>query len=128
MQAYLSCILLIASALAVCSAVQIKVGIYNNIPGLDNDGLQAAYKEMIENDFKQYCQENNIADCSVNAVVQPSAYNPYSGSLADYLDPKKQGFDILEIDIGYTLGEFAVRFLHACYNKSSKVADTLMYR
>ena len=103
MQAHLSYILLIASALAVCSAVQIKVGIYNYIPDLNNDGLQA-YKEMIENDFKLYCETNLlITDCSVEAVVNSSVYDPY-GDLADYLE--NQGFDILEIDTGYTLGEF----------------------
>ena len=108
MQGHINCILLLASALAVCSAVQIKVGIYNYIPDLNNDGLQA-YKEMIQNDFKLYCEANLlIADCSVDAVVDSSVYDPY-GNLADYLE--NQGFDILEIDTGYTLGEFAMRFL-----------------
>ena len=67
----------------------IKVGIYNAIPDLDDDGLES-YKRMIEEEFKDRTAH------TVDAVVDPNEYNPYSNSveLEDLLDE----FDVLEID------------------------------
>ena len=68
---------------------EIKVGIYNAIPDLDDDGLES-YKRMIEREF-----EDKTAH-TVDAVVDPRDYNPYSerAELEDFLDD----FDVLEID------------------------------
>ena len=73
--------------LYVCSAAFLRVGIYNEIPDLGNDGL-ASYSEMIEDGF-------NSNQHTVDAVVNPSEYNPY-GNLTDYLS--EDGFDLIEMD------------------------------
>ena len=66
---------------------QLKVGIYNEIPDLDNDGL-ASYKNMIESEY-------NNQDHTVDAVVDPNQYSPY-GDLNTYLSA--DGFDLIEMD------------------------------
>ena len=73
---------------SVCVAVQLKVGIYNEIPDLNNDQL-ASYKNLIESGF-------NNQDHTVDAVVNPSQYSPYCGNLENYLSA--DGFDLIEID------------------------------
>ena len=73
--------------LYLCSAVELKVGIYNEIPDLANDGL-ASYKAMIEGGF-------NNDDHTVDAVVDKDQYSPY-GILTDYLS--EDGFDLIEMD------------------------------
>ena len=73
---------------SVCVAVQLKVGIYNDIPDLNNDQL-ASYKNLIESGF-------NNQDHTVDAVVNPSQYSPYDGNLDNYLSA--DGFDLIEMD------------------------------
>ena len=73
--------------LCVCSAVNLRVGIYNEIPDLAKDGL-ASYKAMIESGF-------NNEYHTVDAVVDPSEYSPY-GNLTAYLS--QNGFDLIEMD------------------------------
>ena len=73
--------------LFVCSAVHIRVGIYNEIPDLNNDKL-ASYKNMIESGF-------NVATHKVDAVVDTAQYSPY-GDLNAYL--AADGFDLIEMD------------------------------
>ena len=79
--------LLFMQLLYLSSAVQLKVGIYNEIPDLGNDGL-VSYKNMIQNGF-------NDDNHEVDAVVDASQYSPY-GNLNDYLSA--DGFDLIEID------------------------------
>ena len=73
--------------LYLCSAVKLKVGIYNEIPDLANDGL-ASHKAMIEGGF-------NTDDHTVDAVVDKDQYSPY-GILTDYLS--EDGLDLIEMD------------------------------
>ena len=73
---------------SICLALQqLKVGIYNEIPDLDNDGL-ASYKNFIESGY-------NNQDHTVDAVVDPNQYSPY-GDLNTYLSA--DGFDLIEMD------------------------------
>ena len=74
--------------LCVYSAVNLRVGIYNEIPDLAKDDLKS-YKTMIEKGF-------NDEQHTVDAVVDKSQYYPYSGKLAEYLS--KDGFDLIEMD------------------------------
>ena len=67
---------------------QLKVGIYNDIPDLNNDGL-VSYKNMIESGY-------NNQDHIVDAVVDPNQYNPYDGHLNTSLSA--DGFDLIEMD------------------------------
>ena len=69
---------------------QLKVGIYNDIPDLNNDGL-ASYKNMIESGY-------NNQDHTVDAVVDPKKYKPYGGLLNTYLSNSTDGFDLIEMD------------------------------
>ena len=73
-----------------CSAVELKVGIYNKIPDLANDS-PASYKSMIEEGF-------NNDDHTVHAVVDTDQlqYSPYDGKLKDYLS--EDGFGLIEMD------------------------------
>ena len=80
-------VLLFMQLLYLSSAVRLKVGIYNEIPDLGNDGL-VSYKNMIQNGF-------NDDDHEVDAVVDASQYSPYE-NLNDYLSA--DGFDLIEID------------------------------
>ena len=69
------------------AAVNLKVGLYNEIPDLQGDGL-ATYKAMVEEGF-------NSNDHTVDAIVDPAVYSPY-GDLKYYLE--LGGFDLIEID------------------------------
>ena len=80
-------IVLYIQLLSACSAVHMKVGIYNEIPDLNNDKL-ASYKNMIESGF-------NDATHTVDAVVDTAQYSPY-GDLNAYL--AADGFDLIEMD------------------------------
>ena len=83
-------VLVLLKILYLCSAspVQLSVGIYNEIPDLNTDGL-ASYKQMIETGFQSDAHE-------VNAVVNKQEYDPY-GDLVTYLSA--DGFDLIEMDM-----------------------------
>lgn len=74
------------SLFSVGLTVKLKVGIYNQIPDLNGDGLKS-YKDLIEDGF-------NNDDHSINAVVNDD-YNPY-GNLKEFLSA--DGFDLIEMD------------------------------
>lgn len=67
-------------------AVELKLGVYNEIPDVNDDNLQS-YKNMIETGY-------NNSDHTVNAVVN-SSYDPY-GNLTKYI--VDDSYDLLEID------------------------------
>ena len=69
------------------NTVQLKVGLYNYIPDLQNDGL-ASYKSMIEDGF-------NCHKYTVNVIVNKTLYSPY-GSIRKYLE--EDCFDLIEVD------------------------------
>ena len=69
------------------NTVQLKVGLYNYIPDLQNDGL-ASYKSMIEGGF-------NCHKYTVNVIVNKTLYSPY-GNIRKYLE--EDGFDLIEVD------------------------------
>ena len=69
------------------AAVQLRVGLYNEIPDLGNDKL-ASYKAMVEKGY-------NNEDHAVDAIVDSAMYNPY-GDLEKYI--ADCDFDLLEID------------------------------
>ena len=69
------------------NTVQLKVGLYNYIPDLQNDGL-ASYKSMIEDGF-------NCHKYTVNVIVNKTLYSPY-GNIRKYLE--EDGFDLIEVD------------------------------
>jgi len=78
---------LLACLTLTSEGIELKVGIYNHIPDLQEDGL-LTYKNMIQNDFE------SATTHTVNAVVDGSQYDAY-GDLNAYLNGD---FDILEID------------------------------
>ena len=82
-------VLIVMESLYLCSAVKLKVGIYNEIPDLGNDGL-TSYKHMIEKGFNDMCHMH-----TVDAVVDKALYSPYA-NLNDYLS--EDGFDLIEMD------------------------------
>ena len=82
-------LLVFVQLISVCLAVQLKVGIYNQIPDLNNDHL-ASYKELIEAGIN-----NDGEGYTVDAVVDSKEYNPY-GKLEIYLS--SDGFDLIEMD------------------------------
>jgi hypothetical protein len=73
---------------SVCLAIELTVGIYNEIPDLNGDNF-TSYKNLIEGDFNN---ENH----TVNVIVNKALYNPY-GDLKKYLSP--DGFDMIEMDM-----------------------------
>ena len=69
------------------AGVQLRVGLYNEIPDLGNDKL-VSYKAMIEKGY-------NNEDHTVDAIVDSAMYNLY-GDLEKYI--ADGDFDLLEID------------------------------
>eukprot|EP00800_Vazella_pourtalesii_P021734 TRINITY_DN81_c1_g1_i3.p1 TRINITY_DN81_c1_g1~~TRINITY_DN81_c1_g1_i3.p1 ORF type:complete len:437 (-),score=36.43 TRINITY_DN81_c1_g1_i3:1441-2751(-) len=86
--------LLVLQTLSSTSAINLKVGIYNEIPDLGKDHL-ASYQKLIQDGFAAYSQGN-----TVDAVVDKDLYSPYA-DLAPYLTA--DNFDLIEIDTA-TLG------------------------
>lgn len=86
MQAAFSGLLLLAGCGLTVAAVQLRVGLYNEIPDLQRDKL-ATYKSMVETSF-------NTSEHTVEAVVDTTTYSPYSSNLREYLN----NFDLIEID------------------------------
>ena len=84
-------VLVFLQFLYLSSAVELRVGIYNEIPDLGDDNL-ISYKNMIEKGF------NSIGEHTVDAVVEQKEYSPY-GSLNNYLSIN--GFDLIEMDTAY---------------------------
>ena len=83
-------VLIFLQFLYLSSAVELRVGIYNEIPDLGGDYL-TSYKDMIERGF-------NSIEHTVDAVVEQKEYSPY-GNLSDYLSIN--GFDLIEMDTAY---------------------------
>ena len=83
----------------------IRVGLYNYIPDLNDDKL-ASYKEMVENEFRQYSL-NRGKDFEVDAVVNTSVYDPYAGVTVLEQSLVDGSFDMLEIDT-VSLRKFSV--------------------
>ena len=81
-------VLVFLQFLYLSSAVELRVGIYNEIPDLGDDNL-VSYKDMIEKGF------NSIGEHTVDAVVEQKEYYPY-GNLNEYLSI--DGFDLIEMD------------------------------
>ena len=69
------------------NTVQLKVGLYNYVPDLQNDEL-ASYKSMIEDGF-------NCHKYTVNVIVNKTLYSPY-GSIRKYLE--EDVFDLIKIE------------------------------
>ncbi|XP_064403379.1 uncharacterized protein LOC135348918 [Halichondria panicea] len=82
-------VLLVVCVFAHCvvSQIELKVGLYNSIPDLNDDGLKSL-KDMVERGF-------STDDHSVNAIVSTDEYDPYL-NLSQYL--QEDGFDLIEID------------------------------
>ena len=83
---FISIQLLVAWICLTSASIDLKVGLYNEIPDLQCDKL-ASYKSMIEQGF-------NNEDHTVNAVVNKADYSPYDDKLDKYL----KDFDLIEID------------------------------
>lgn len=85
--------LVVAQLLCATLALELKVGLYNEIPDLGGDKLES-YKQMVEEGF---------TEATVNAVVNTSLYNVYDyDALKEYLTVGN--FDLIEIDTS-TLGQ-----------------------
>ena len=82
---FLSCILTIQ---VVVESATIYVALYNSIPDLNEDSLDS-YKNLVESEFKEYCNDKHDV-----MVVVDEEYYPYSDDLKKYL----KSFDIIEID------------------------------
>ena len=81
--------LIVVTQLLGTSCVELKVGLYNEIPDLDDDEL-SSYKKMVEDGF-------NSGDHVLDAVVNSSEYSPYAEDLSQYLTA--DGFDLIELDV-----------------------------
>ena len=92
MQVTVTSLLLFVQLLSLTSAVELKVGIYNEIPDLGNDHL-ASYKAMIQKGFSDATQSIHTVD----AVVDKTKYSPYDGKLKEHLSAE-HGFDLIEMD------------------------------
>lgn len=87
----LTCV--VVHLVSIGQAVDLRVGVYNYIPDLNNDGL-ASYKNLIQNGFQSFAEGN-----TVDAVVDKEDYDPY-GNLTEFLSPDSShsGFDFIELD------------------------------
>ena len=94
LKALVSAVFLVAFVGVVSATVTLKVGLYNYIPDLNNNGLQS-YNAMIEDGFNSI-NENEQVDTIVDKLV----YNPF-GNLTKYI--LDDGFDLLEINLYISL-------------------------
>ena len=74
LKALVSAVFLVAFVGVVSATVTLKVGLYNYIPDLNNDGLQS-YNAMIEDGFNSI-NENEQVDTIVDKLV----YNPFGST------------------------------------------------
>ena len=110
-------VLVVMQFLCLTLATDLKVGLYNAIPDLGNDGLKS-YKNMIQDGFAEESDGNNV-----EAITDPSQYSPY-GPLEEYLTA--DNFDLIEIDTA-TLGQLVVKklVLDLSYRLPALPDDTL---
>ena len=117
LKALVSAVFLVAFVGVVSATVTLKVGLYNYIPDLNNNGLQS-YNAMIEDGFNSI-NENEQVDTIVDKLV----YNPF-GNLTKYI--LDDGFDLLEINLYISLKDlvddgllvpnvFITEGVHACH-------------
>ena len=76
---------------SVAASITLRIGLYNYIPDLANDGLKS-YRDFIK---KQWDAEQT--GINLDLIVDSSLYDPY-GDLDEYLGDEKGSFDLIETD------------------------------
>ena len=74
------------------SETSLKIGLYNQIPDINNDKFQS-YSEFLSAEWKK-----QHPDIKLQLCVNPDQYNPY-GNLKEYLDDGPMSFDLIETDM-----------------------------